>query len=408
MKEAILAFYERDFIKNSLKLISGTTLAQALMILISPLLSRIYSPENFGDLALFNSILGIGVVISTGRFEMAIIVADSEDDAKGLFQGIFFISIILNALATLIIGFNFFLVEMFIPQVWHFFIPIGLFFNAIFLSGSFYKNRQREFSTLARGKLGQTLANSMMAITGGLAGLESIGLVLGSVFGFFIGAVWYYPNKIFKKRVSLGPIFERYSEFPKYSLPSGLLDTFSQHVPVLLFTYFFTLELTGHYSMAMKVLLLPLSMIGNAVGHVFYQKFNLLVRENRTAARMALLKMWLTLFLIGILPLTGVFFWGTDIVMFIFGRQWETTGRIAQVLSPALLAMFISSPTSSGFIVLGIQKYHFLFNIFVLFYRVTALLVGVWQRDFILGLQIWVVLELIQIFLYNLFMWRKV
>lgn len=397
-----------EFVKNSVKLISGTTLAQLIVIVSSPILSRLFTPENFGDLALYNSFIGIGVIIATGRFEMGLVVADSEEDATGLFQGTFFLAICFSLLSLALVLLNYFVVDYFKPAFWHFLLPVGLFFNAIFLTGNFYKSRKSEFGFLARGKILQTFSNVSISVGNGLLGLGSIGLICGNIIGFLLGAIYYFPRKILNEKTPIKSVLRRYSQFPKYNLTSGLMDTVSQNIPIFLFTHYFSLELTGHYSMAMKVLLLPLSMIGSSIGQVFFQKFTSIIRENRQNAKIALLKMWGTLFLIGIIPMMIISLYGTDIVIYVFGNQWKATGQIAQVLAPMLLAMFVSSPTSSGFIVLDIQKYQFSLNALTLIYRTSSLLIGAYYKDFLFGLQIWVIAELIQIFAFNIIMWRKI
>src|SRR5690606_7807845 len=70
-----------EFSKNVIILMTGTTVAQAIPITITPILTRMYSPEDFGVLALFVAITAILGSIANGRYELAIMLPDSDDDA---------------------------------------------------------------------------------------------------------------------------------------------------------------------------------------------------------------------------------------------------------------------------------------------------------------------------------------
>ena len=78
---------------------TGTGLAQAIPIAISPILTRIYTPEEFGVFALYMAIASILTVLVTGRYEMAILLPKKDRDAMSLvalsIALSFFISIIL-------------------------------------------------------------------------------------------------------------------------------------------------------------------------------------------------------------------------------------------------------------------------------------------------------------------------
>lgn len=73
-----------SFNKNVLTLATGVSIGQAIPLLISPILTRIYSPEDFGILALFLSIATLISVISSGRYEQAIMLPDTDEEAMHL------------------------------------------------------------------------------------------------------------------------------------------------------------------------------------------------------------------------------------------------------------------------------------------------------------------------------------
>ncbi len=64
-----------------MKLASGTSVAQLLVIAASPILTRLYSPEDFGALAAFTAVSGILIIVAAGRYDMAIMLPDEDDEA---------------------------------------------------------------------------------------------------------------------------------------------------------------------------------------------------------------------------------------------------------------------------------------------------------------------------------------
>ena len=70
------------FYKNILILLRGSALAQFIPLLISPLVARLYSPQEFGVLALFTSISTIFGSVINGRYEQALVLVESEKEAK--------------------------------------------------------------------------------------------------------------------------------------------------------------------------------------------------------------------------------------------------------------------------------------------------------------------------------------
>ena len=67
-----------SFATDTLKLVTGTTLAQIISVLASPLVTRLYGPEAYGLLALFNLITSIIGVIACMRYELAIMLPKIE------------------------------------------------------------------------------------------------------------------------------------------------------------------------------------------------------------------------------------------------------------------------------------------------------------------------------------------
>lgn len=153
--------------------------------------------------------------------------------------------------------------------------------------------------------------------------------------------------------------------------------------------------------MAWRILALPMTLIGSAIGQVFFQRFSQ-TWPDVPAARKLLFKTWMTLGLIGLLPTILLMAFGEPIFLLVLGDVWRESGTISSVIAPMLFAILISSPTSSMFLVLGLQKYSLIFGISFPFYRSACIYLGVLNGKLLIGLTAWVFCELIAISIYNL------
>jgi len=165
-------------------------------------------------------------------------------------------------------------------------------------------------------------------------------------------------------------------------------------------------EMGGQFSMSWRVLAIPLSLVGMSVGQVFLQRFSLL-KDDPKSAKDLLQKTWILLFIAGTVPTLTIFSGGKEIFQLIFGEEWLTAGVIASILSPMALIIFVSSPTSGAYIILGMQKYSLIFGVLTTIYRPFCLLYGYFMEDLFIGLKIWVMLEIIVVIFYQYLAWQK-
>jgi O-antigen/teichoic acid export membrane protein len=146
-------------------------------------------------------------------------------------------------------------------------------------------------------------------------------------------------------------------------------------------------------------------MLASAAGTVFYHSFPPLAGDP-PAARAALWSQWRRFAVLGALPSVLLVGFGGPLFAAIFGPDWREAGWLAAALTPMLLAILISSPTSGALIVLGLQKWSPLFGLAMLVYRPAALWLGGQQGSLLLGLALWAMAEMVAIVLYNALLLR--
>jgi len=411
---------ESEFTKNIFTLIIGTIVAQAFPIIITPIISRLFTTVQFATWGLYVSIVSVLLSTSAGCYDMAIMQPKKDKEAINLFSLSFILSILINFIIfILILIFHSSIASLLNDkhiEFWLIFIPFNVIVLTLLTIITNWYNRKKIYKIISVNKITKNWSASIFQIGLGSFKFQKIGLVLSQLLGDITATitVGYVFLKQYKKLliksfsiVSLIALAKKYREFPYFTLPTVLLNNISSYMLILLISIFFSSNITGSYFFAFRLLSAPMAFIGTAVAQTFYQKFTELIRENRSQAKTFIFKIWGVLFGIALIPLMTLFFFGENIFIFIFGQQWALAGKIAAISAPMILISFASSPTSSSFIVLNIQKYSLFFGIAAFIYRPLAFLIGYWLNDFFLGLEIYVICEIIQIFIYNLIVYYQ-
>lgn len=374
-----------EFYKNVLTLISGTAIAQAIPILISPILTRIYSPSEFGLVAIYLAVVNILVLISTGRYPLAIMLPKDDQDANEI--KILSISLSLITSVILLIVIHIFkegitnLLNS--PEIknWLYLVPFSVFFRAVFQSYEYYENRKKQYKNISYSNILQTIVTSIIRLFLGFKGLTDIGLISGSVTGVFSGSsfIRYKSNRKNKlRRVSFKKMLiqaKRYKKFPLFTMPSNLLNSFSIQLPIFLLSNYFIDTVVGFYSFSHRMLSMPMTIIGRSFSQVYYQKATV-IKDNGNELKEFTFSIYKKLLLIGILPISIIGVWGDYIFMFIFGQEWAIAGVYSQFLSIWILFNFISSPLSQLFSVLEKQQRSLIVNSILLIFRAAPLIIG--------------------------------
>ena len=375
-----------DFNRNVLTLFSGTSIAQLIPIAITPILTRIYGPEDFGVFALYTSIVAILSVLATGRYELAILIPKKNVDAMNIGAVAITLALIFSAFLTLMLvgagkqirGF------LNIEQLgyWIYLIPASISILAIYQVIYYLLNRQKLYKQMSMNKVIQQVGIGSSNIGIGFVN-KSMGLIVGTVIGQFISLVLIVKNLFNTSEVKLNQITlkgmrvqaKKYINFPKFLTLAHTLNVTSSNLATILFTKFFTVTAVGHFSMTQRILRFPLAIVGTAISDVFRQKAaeDLNTKGN---CKVLYLKTLLTLTSLGIFPFVTLFMISPSLFSFVFGSDWRVAGEYARYLIPMLFLQFTTSPLSSLFMILEKQKLDLLWQVFLFSLTVTGILVG--------------------------------
>ena len=374
---------QSEFLRNVMTLMSGTAIAQAIPILLAPILSRLYSPDDFGILALFTSITGILGILASARYENAIVLEENENNRLGLLLFILLWASVISFL-SLIVMLVVKIFNLFEFRSIYFMIPISVLFIGAFNGFSSYNNQKKTFKVISIGKFGRSFSNVLVSMMFGIYSLGS-GLILGNLMGAIsevylnayknINHLFIYVKNNWSCRNDIKDTLVKYKKFPLIALPSAMLNAISVSLPVIMLSYFFSDAIVGSFFQAHRLMTLPMSLIGASLGQVLFQKLAS-KKDDVDYLRNTVYLTFKSLLQLAILPLCIVLFFGEEIFEFILGEKWGESGVYAGLISPWLLIVFITSPIEYVILVLQKQKISLLFNIISVLSRFTVLLLG--------------------------------
>lgn len=352
---------------------TGTTIAQAIPIAISPILTRIYTPEDFGLVALFLAIASIFGSIASMSYELAIVVPDKDEDAINIFAlGLIFTFIMSLILLILVVLFNDDLINILGNEeigFWLYFVPVSVFFAGLFNILKYFNTRKKNYKDIANVTIAKSIILVVIQLSIGFIKQGATGLIAGNLASNVFSNVKLFKN-ILKDKVLISKISKekiiavakKYKNFSKFSMPSAILNTASLQVPIILLGIFFNTAIVGFYSLSNKLVRMPIGVIGYSIGNVFYQKISNL-KDNKEALKKLTLKTYKKLLQIGIFPFSTLVVFGDCIFSFVFGEQWIIAGEYVQVLALWMFVVFISSPLSNLCFILEKQKQAMYFNL---------------------------------------------
>ncbi len=400
-----------EFSKNVLTLMTGTTIAQAIPIAISPILTRIYTPEDFGVFALFIAITAIFGSIANGRYELAIMLPKKDEDAINIFALGFIITCFISLiLLILVLVFNDYFTKLLGNEeisFWLYFVPIAVFFTGIWNILNYFNNRRKQYKDLRNSTIIKSIVLAAIQLSVGFLKSGVTGLISGQIISQLFANTKLLKNIIKDKlfiskisRIRMLALLKKYKKFPMYSLPSTLADTSSQQLPYLVIPTIFSLTISGYFSFAKKIINLPSSLISSSISQVFYQSM-VNAKNERYRLEILLFKTLKKLVLIA-LPTTLFLYFSTPYIFpFVFGENWTISGEIAQYLSLIFFITFIVSPLSISFSVtmelekIALWQYSYLVTTCLLF-----LFFMLYEYDFITFLIFFVIHEYILYIIY--------
>jgi lipopolysaccharide exporter len=397
MRRKLRSIYSSEFFRNVATLMTGSTIAQLIALAIYPVLTKIYTPDEHGLFSLYLGIIAITGIISTGRYQLAILMPSEDKKAVNLAALGLLLSIGVGLILLVVVAlFREQIAGMFkVPGIekWLWYVPLSTVLIGFFQVSIYWHNRHKHFRRTATGNLTQSIVNSGVKLTTSGAVPAGGGLILGAIAGQVAGAGYFLFSWLRKfrmhftgiSRAGMKEVAAIYYRFPGFNLPNNLVNSISNSMPVFLIGAYFGAAELGLYSLGFTMIFRPMNLVTNSMEQVFSQRVIKKYTE-RISIRRDVTTLIKRSFQIGIIPflLAGVF--GPLIFRSIFGEEWEVSGRYMQLLIPWFFTAFMANQLTFIPDLFSLQKTAFLLNIIRLVLRIGGMVVGIWQQDILLAL----------------------
>ena len=367
------------FLKAVSVLVGGTAFAQLIGFLCLPILTRLYTPEDYSVLGVYVAIVAILAVISCLRFDIAIPIPENENDGKALLLLSFLSNTIFSIIlyAVLFISYPYIQHYKIIDQLsyWIWLIPLGVFVSGLYSALQFWATRHKRFKDIAKTRMTQAISGNTASLAGGMFSVGFGGLIVGQFLNFSGGlfklAVSAKKDLAVVKSSPLKATFAKYSNFPKYSTFEALANVSAIQLPLILLASYIIGPAVGYLMLAMKVLGVPMGLIGSAFSQVYLANANQhLERKTLYSYTKSII---FKIFKITIVPFVVLAIISPFVFGYIFGDNWNNVGYYILAMLPWYFMQILSSPVSMSLHVIGEQKKALIVQLIGFLVRVVGL-----------------------------------
>lgn len=365
---------------------SGSAIAQIITYALSPVISRLFHPEDFGIFGSFSAVTGIIGALITLDYSQALMLPKEKHVAINLY----FLSVISTIIITILAS----IISIIKPSIFYnltktkgygalLLFIITLLITGINNSLQAWAIRSKAFKRTSASQVIRSMGSSSSRIIFGFFKAGSLGLIISDVIanilaGFSLVQLVISDLKTIKSSININKIkslAKEYVDFPLFSASQNFVNAISSGLPVLLISKFYGLPAAGAYAFSINMLQAPMSLVLTALRQVLFQKACEFQHEGK-ALSILYMRTVATLFAIAIIPSLILFIWAPQIFTFIFGERWQLAGILARSLIIWMLFIFCNLPAVIFARIIRIQRFVFFYDIVLLIIRATTLVVG--------------------------------
>ncbi|MCJ8145068.1 oligosaccharide flippase family protein [Ancylobacter sp. A5.8] len=321
-----------------------------------PILARLYTPADYGLVAVYAALVQMLLPLVSLRYPMAIPLPRRDEMALNLFALSGLLTLGVGGLVCVALIFvGPWLLDLFSAQAlapWWFLLPIGLLMAGFSEILNAWATRRRAYQLMAMNSIVAVLVGDGLKLVLGFLGIRPLGLLFGQMANQS-GGILRFTQVFFKNFRRIPQVVTRsrllfiasfYKDYPIYRLPLQIILVFTMQAPLLYTAKFYGIAVSGQLGLALTMLALPISIIGQSIGRAYYAEVAQLGRNRPDQIFSVTVKIQLLLLAASIVPTLGLMFFGPTIFRIAFGSQWETAGHYASLLSIYIFLQFTSSP----------------------------------------------------------------
>jgi O-antigen/teichoic acid export membrane protein len=360
IKNKLKELAKKNLVKNLGFLISGTVLAQIVVVGVQVVLRRIYTAEEFGVFGVYMSALGILATISAFRYEQTIVLPKEQAKSKGLLL----LSIGISFLFSTVLLLPIFFYKLELASWLNFpdpayadfllLLPLSVFVFSVVQALNFYLIKLKLFKILGSNKVVRRGSEGFLQVALGKLDL-GFGLIVGDMLGQIAVAVRSI-HKLSKgtrsdvRKQSIKELAIRYKNFPLQNGLPALMNSLGLLLPFIIIAQKFSVQENGYFELARMVLIIPLSLITASLSQVILERFS--EKKNNSQSVLKEVKAFsLGLIVLGLLFGLVISLFGELLFSWVFGAEWKASGQYASILVWAFALKFLVSPFNIVFTV---------------------------------------------------------
>lgn len=385
---------QSDFVRNVGLVSGGAFASRVLVVLVTPILTRLYTPAEMGVLAVYMALLALVNAVSAWRLESVVpLPEDDAEAANGIAASYLAVAISASLVALVVFFSGDWLVSLFsVPELggYLWLLPVGILLWGIHMVTGYWMTRKKRFGVLAISSIFASVV--LLSIQLGGYQLGVVSLVMGAAFSQVIGIVILMRVLLqdgflgYVSFTGLRHIFVRYYRFPLFGIWATLFNTTGRQLPPLVFASVFGAASAGFFSLANRVLFTPISLLGIGIGQVFFSRAAGANRDGSLGTMVRSIHDRLAM--VAMPPALGLLLVGPEAFQLVFGDEWVEAGEYARWMSLWLYFAFVTMPFTHLFAVLEMQREGFIYNAIVLTSRTAAIFAGVWLGDVMVSVQL--------------------
>lgn len=388
---------QSPLVRDSAKLLSANVIAQVIGIIVYPILTRIYSPEDFGVMNLFCSIAGILALFATAEYQSAIVIPRNNKDAFVLIRWIGVIMIGITLFILLSLPFAHPIAQLFnTPHLadWYWLMPICVITIAGWNVINYWYIRRKEYGAISRYQYSLSILSASSKVGLGYGGLLQGGLIISIVFGQFtalLASIWnnrclwlsLHRATPFSLQESW-KVAKRYRKFPIFNLPRSIVNYISGQLPVLLFAPVFGERCVGFWGMAILLGFAPITMISKTLYQILYG-YIANAQKNQESILPFIRRFTFRVIAIELPLLVILYFAMPTLVTWILGVEWLPTADMLQWMLPWIGVIVLTSSTSFFSDLFQQQKTGLYFEIASALTRLGSIGIGIYFHNYMVA-----------------------
>jgi O-antigen/teichoic acid export membrane protein len=352
-----LKITQNSYISSALKLLSGTVSGQIILLITTPILTQLFTPDDFGVLTLFSSVIGTIWVLGTLSLDIAITLENDDKKVDSVGRAAILFSLSLGTLVLIIS--LLFKVDIIAKsglekiQPYLLLLPVGFVLICYYYILNGWLIRLNQYGSVSLAKVGQQGGMAIAQLVLGYFYPKAVMLLFGYIFGYLLGSIVQLISLV-KLKVSvinfsytnLHLRIRDHQKLIKYTTPARLANLGSSTMPPILIAYFFGLDYAGFFAISQRVVGAPINMITASISQVFLGESRKMMMESPAKVLQTCKKIVLYLIGLSFIPFCILLWKGPVIAGLVLGNDYSYVGEVAKYLTIMYFFRLISTPFS--------------------------------------------------------------